>query len=304
MWAIVVGVMFYLLSRFFDLTAIFLTIFLTSIFYTTVSELMTKTFDVYMRRSILVYPLGYFLAYVMNLLAPKFFYALNDPYGLVYSFLILMMLVVLTASSSLISTLIARLAIGYEALIEEPIVKSYLMTSKTYGINTLLEDFLQSLNIVPEKTLTGTQTSLKFLNGRNQHFLFANPMNNDSTEVNLITWRWEIGETLVDPNKEDLSIFLLYFESFLEKQKLNEKLGEWTSKFRKKHAKNVKDRIWKRYTFPLQLREKLALRGLIAQKIIAFVKAHKTAIYTFVGGVLTVIIGEILIRYIMQTIGI
>lgn len=304
-WAAVLGVLFYSLipTSFFDLTAFFIIMIIITIVYTTVGELATKTMDIFWRRSIIVYPLGSVVAYLLNYFSPKYQYGLDDPYGITFIVMLYTIFLMFSFFGSSVSTLITRLVSGYEAFCEEPVVVSYVIKGKIEDITALLEGFLKSLNIEFTAILRGTQKSMKFYNGSNQYFLFLNPINDDSIEVNFVTLRWR-RETLIEPNKEDLSVFLVYFESFLNKRKEEGKLDEWTSKFKPKHAKTMKIKVWKYYTSPLQIKEKLALKGLITQKIVAFFTSHKKAIFTFIGGVLTVVIGEIIIRYLIQMTGI
>jgi len=188
-------------------------------------------------------------------------------------------------------------------LCKKPVVVPYLVEGKIEDITSLLEGFLRSLNIEYTTILKGTQKSFKFYNGSNQYFLFFNPINEGSVEANLVILRWK-KETLIEPNKEDSDIFLVYLESFLNKRKEEGKLNEWTSRFKPKYAETVGIEVWKNYASPLQIKEKLALRGMITQKIVGFLKSHKKAIFTFIGGVFTVVIGELVIRYLMQMMGI
>lgn len=298
-WAIVLGVLFYSLSESFDLVVIFIILTLTSIVYTTIGELATKTMYSFWLRSVIVYPLGSVVAYVLNYFSPRYLYGSNDPYGFITTTMLYVLLLLFSFFGSSAGTLITRLVSGYEALCEEPVIVSYLIKGKIEDITALLESFLESLNVKVTKILTVTQKSMQFFNGSNEYFLFLNPLNDDSIEVNLVTLRWR-RETIIEPNKEDLGIFLIYLESFLNKRKEEGKLGAWTSDFKSKYANTMKVKVWKDYTSPLQIKERLALRGLVSQKIVAFLTSHKKAIFTFIGGVLTVIIGELLIRYLIQ----
>lgn len=300
--AVILGILFYGLSAFFGLIAVFIVIIFSTMVYTTACELATKTFDMFWFRSIFIFPLGSVIAYIMNALSPKYTYTLEDPYGYIFTFLLYVILLIFCLFSSTVSTLITRLVSGYEALAEEPIVVSYLMDGKVDDIVAFLENFLDSLNIEYITIIRKSDKLIRFQNGANVYFLFSHPKDDNSVEVNFVVSSIR-RETLVEPSKEDLGVFTAYLETYLGNSK-DGKIGKWTTKFEAKNAEPTKTKVWESLTSPLQIREKLALRGLITQKTVTFFASHKTAILTFIGGILTVIIGELLLNYLIKTLGI
>jgi hypothetical protein len=300
--AIILGILFYGLSGGFGLTAVFITIIFSTIFYTTACELVTKTFDMFWFRSTFIFPLGSVITYVINFLSPKYTYTLEDPHGYSFTFLLYVILLVLCFFSSSVGTLITRLVSGYEALAEEPAVASYLMEGKTVEIVALLKNFLDSLNIEYTTIIMKSDNFIKFQDGTNTYFLFSHPKDDTSVEVDFVVSSIK-RETLVEPSKEDLEVLIAYLETFLGISK-DGKITKWTTKFEAKNAEPTKIRVWESLTSPLQIRERLALRGVITQKAVTFFVRHKTAILTFVGGILTVIIGELLLNYLIKTLGI
>lgn len=297
-WALVLGVFYHLCTptNLSGLTTYFVTVIVLSIVYTTIGELATKIMYTFWRRSVIVYPLGSVVAYLLSYISPRYAYP-PEPYGIYVTAMLYGILMVFCFFASSVATIITRLVSGYEAFCEEPVVESYLITGKIGEITTIVESFLKSLNIEFTTTVREPQRAIKFYNGSNEYSLFLNPITDDSMEVNFVILRWK-RETLVEPSKEDLDMFLVYLESFLDKRKEAGKIDEWTSSFKSRHVETMKIRVWKDYTSPLQIKEKVALRGLITQKISGFYASHKKGIFTFIGGVLTVVVGDLLIRYI------
>jgi len=303
LWAVIVGILFYVLIMFLGFSATFIIIALLSIVYTTISELATKTMFLFWRRSIFVYPLGSVVAYILNYFSPKYSYGFQDPYGLNFTLSLYMVFMIIFLLTCGASTLITRLVSGYESLLAEPYVASYLLKGLVEDADALLEEFLESINIRPLVVLKRGQTYFKFYSGSNQYFLSYHSINSNNIEINFVVLRWRL-ETLVKPNKRDMDMLLAYFESFLNKRKKESKINEWTSEFEPHYAEAIKMNVWRSYTSPLQLKEKLVLKGLISSKVIAFFRAHKKGIMTFIAGVLTVIIGELIIRYLIKVLGI
>jgi hypothetical protein len=301
--AIIVGILFYGLSLYFSLTVVLAVIIFSTILYTTACELATKTMDAFWGRGTFIFPLGSVLAYSLNVLSPKYYYTPEDPHGYSFTFLLYVILMILCFFSCGAGTLIARLVNGYEALVDEPQVISYSIESSVGDTVSLLEDFLDSLNVDYTTVTRKTETFIKFENGSNRYFLFPSQIGDKSVELNFVTFRMK-RETLIEPSKEDLDTFTAYLETFLKKTKKGDKTIKWTSDFEPKNAEKMKIQVWENLTSPLQIREKLALRGQITQKILSFVTTHKTAIITFVGGILTVVIGELLLNYLTKIMGI
>lgn len=303
LWTVIVGVLVYtLLHAVRSLEAVFSIIILLTLVYTIVGELVTKTMDIFWIRSTIFVPLGSVITHFLNYVSPVLRYEPSDPYWLSSTFALYAILFVFCGVSSAIGTLITRLVTGYEALSEEPVVTTYSIKSKIEEVPALFESFLNSLNVEPTTIFRGSERHVKFYSGPNLYFLFLNSINNDIVEANFVAVRLK-RETLMEPDKEGLCIFLAYFESFLNRRKEEGKLGEWSSALKPKYAETTKNRVWKDYTSPLQIREKIALRGIFTQKIVIFIKSHKKAIITFIGGILTVIIGELVINYLLKMIG-
>jgi len=298
-WVIVIGILFYALYTWMDLTGAFIITILLTLVYTTIGELATKTIRIFWWRGVLVFPLASVVVHILDNFSPSLTSGAVDPNWFYSAILLYVLLFMFWFFGVSAGTLITRLVRGYEAFSKEPVVVSYSMKGETEDITALLEGFLKSLNIEFNTIVRRAQKNMNFYNGSNEYFLFPQPVNNDSVEVNFVALRWK-RETIIEPNNEDLSIFLVYFESFLNKQKEEGKLVEWTSDFKPKYAKSRKIGVWKDYTSPLQIREKLALRGLISQRLIAVIRTHKKGIITFILGVFTVVIGELLIRYVIQ----
>jgi hypothetical protein len=299
--AIIIGVLFFTLSVPFNSTAIFSTIFVVTLVYTTLSELATKTVDTFFRRSILIFPLGSVFAYILNYLSRKYVYTIDDPYGLNFTFYVYVVLLAICVLSSGIGTLITRLTSGYEALAEEPVVVSYSIKSSVENVTASLEGFLESLNIEYTTAIRKNQRFFKFDHSQNQYFLFQYSIDNDHVEIDLVVLRWK-RETILEPKKEDLKIFLGYLESYLNREKEENRLGEWTSNFKPTNAEISKTQVWSNLTSAFRIRERLALRGVLTQRIISVFKAHKVRIVDVIVSVAIIIVGEFILRYVLHWI--
>jgi len=287
----------------FDVNAFAIILVLLTVIYTAISELATKSMDIFLRNSIFTYPIASVVVYVLNYFSPKYYYTSQDPYGLTFTSYLYFAFMVLSVFSAYAGTIIARLVSGFEASCEKPVVVSYSIEGKIGDVHALRRDFLKSINVETTNVMSGTHNYVKFYHGSNQYFSFSDSVENDCVEINFVVLRWK-KETIVEPNKDDLNILLGYFQSFLNNQKEKGKLGKWTSDFKPQHADTMETYIWKYYTSPLQLKEKIALKGLVSQRIVNFLKSHKKGIIAFIMGILAVVIGQLIIRYLIQVLGI
>jgi hypothetical protein len=285
-----------------SLEAIFSIIILLTLAYTIVVELAARTMDTFWVRSLTCVPLSSILVHILNLFSPVLRYYPNDPYWLGSTFALYAIFFVFVGISVGIGTLIARLVSGYEALCKEPTVTSYSIKPNSKNASTLLESFLSSVNVKPRLSFKGSEEQMTFVSGPNLYHLFLNPLDNDETEVNFVVLRF-VRETILEPSKKGLGTFIAYLESFLSKKKEEGGLDDWNSATAPRYADTVKNRVWRHFTSPLQIRETIALRGMIARRIVGLLRSHKGAIFTFIGGVLTVIIGELVINYLWRVMG-
>jgi len=295
-WAIIYGTAFYLFVPSYNFVTFLIVSCLFTIIYTTICEIATKSLQFFLRNSIFVYSLASVVFYILNYVSPKHVYSSDDPYGFKVVVGLYIFFLMFFAAIASVGTLLARLVSGYEALCEKPCAVSYLIKGKGIDkkIHSLLTDFLSSMNITPTIVASRTQTYTKFFDGTNQYFLFYNSLDNNSVEVNFIILGWE-KDTIVEPNKDDLDIFLRYFESFLDIQVQKERITEWTSNFNPQNEEVVKAYIWKYYTSPLQIKETI-MKKIVARRIINLLKSHKKEIFSLILGILITIISQLIIR--------
>lgn len=303
--AIIIGLLVFFLTNSTGTIAMLLVIFLVTLIYTTIGEIVTRTFLTFYLRSILIFPFGSIFAYVLNYFARKYTYVVDDPYGINYTILLFAILFVVCGLGVVFATVISRLIYGYEALSKEPVILSYSINSNKERVSETLKGFLSSLNItnttIPSTTIAGkSQQFLKFDHNRNQYRLFTYPIDKDGhTEIDLVVLSWK-SETIIEPNKEDLEIFSGYLRSYLDREKKEKNLGEWTLQFKPVNAEASKLQVLADLTSAFKIRERLALRGFLTQRIVLGFKAHKTRIVDIILAVLAILIGEFILRYVLH----
>lgn len=300
--AIIIGLLFFTLRASFNVSALFSIIFVVSLMLTFLGELATKTVFIFWRRSLLVFPLGSVVNYLVNYVSQKYYYTTDDPYGFIFTVTLSLLLFALCGLGSIIGTMITRLTSGYEALCETPVVLSYSVKSTIEKMTDSLKNFLKSLNVEYTTTIRKNQQFFEFFHNHNQYFLFPYSIDSDQVELDLIVIRWR-QETIVKPEGEDLETFSDYLQSYLNRQKKENKLGEWTSKFKPVNAETSRNQVWSSLTSAFNVKERLTLRGVLTQRIVSILKAHKTRIVDVAVAVVVIIVGDFILRYVLHWIG-
>lgn len=299
-WGIVVGVMFYFLNSIIAPTAIII-IFSATLVYVTISQITTKTFELFFARSIAIVPVvGTIFFYILNFFSHMYPSPFVDPVSGIIGLWLL--LVVVCGTGSAVGFLLTRLTIGYEALCERPIAFSYSIKEGNFEkIVEMMKNFLDSLNVTYSMIFRKGQKFLQFYHRKNQYFLFPYSIGKENTEIDFVVISWK-RDTIIKPNEEDVEIFSDYLDSYLDRQRKNNKLSEWTTESKPVKAEISTNQIWAEYTTPVKLRERLALRGAFAQRIVAGFSAHRKRVVDFAVALVVFIIAQFILRFILHWI--
>jgi hypothetical protein len=302
LWGIVIGLMVYFLNS-VDVLTFFATIFLATFVYITLSELVTKTFELFLVRSIAIIPvIGAILFYVLNHFTQRYPYTLVDPSGLTGAFGAYILLALICALSSSASFIVTRLTIGYEALCEHPMTFSYSIKEGNFEKTVeMMKNFLDSLNVTYTTIFRKGQQYLQFYHGKNQYFLFPYNIDKENTEIDFVVIRWR-RDTIVKPSEEDIEIFSDYLGSYLNKQRKDNKLSEWTTESKPVKVEISRNQIWTDYAMPIKLRERLALRGAFTQRVISELNTHRKRIVDVVVALVIFVIAQFILRFILHWI--
>jgi hypothetical protein len=220
----------------------------------------------------------------------------DAPYRLVSLINTYIALVFLSLLFGGLATSLKRLARGYEALISEPSVTSFLIEANYSDIFALTKDFLNSLSIDYTVMITKDTKYVDFSYYTNRHHLFLREINESSVEINLATVNM-LKETLLTPNQERLDTFLVYFKAYLNNKKYKNEPLKWTTEFKPLYADSTRIIVWKILWTPLKITQKLATRPEWTQKPVQFIESNKKQILTFAGGVAIAIIAQIILHY-------
>jgi hypothetical protein len=298
---IIVGLSFFFLISSIAYLATFLTIFFVVLIYTTIGELTIRMYLIFFLRSFLIFPFGSIFSYILNFFGRRYTYTSNDPHGVVFTFLVYVILFLVCGFGLIFGTLIARLINGYEALSKEPDILSYSIDKDKEKTTETLKRFLESLNITYNIITRWNQQLFKFYQNNNEYCIFTYPIDKgDHTEIDIVVWSWK-KETIIKPNEENLEIFSEYLTSYMNIQKKEEKIGEWTSEFKPLNAEASKLRIWSELTSSLKIRERLSFRGALTQRIVSQFKAHKTRIIDVVVTLAVIIVAQFIL-YVLHWI--